>query len=183
MKFEIPEDRNRVYDARFPSDSRPRHNLIIQENLSLKRAKQVKKLSDLKKGGSIGSYHTRNGNIYARASIEQRYAQIDPDWSEAEICEAVHGAPSKQYTQHSAHRYHRGAAPPDMTGATGTTSNSSETIPKGSFSQSQTIRNIPPGHVNNRLQDLEDFVVPRDTRSTRKVEQERKRAERGQSQN
>ena len=41
VRFEETEDKNKVYEARFPKDNQPRHKIIIQENLTNKRAKQV----------------------------------------------------------------------------------------------------------------------------------------------
>ena len=58
-----------------------------------------------------------------------RYVQIDPDWTESDICHAVHDAP-KQGTMPSEH-----------------------------FGRSQTLENIPSGRVASRLHDLEEFVV------------------------
>ena len=130
VKFEDMEDRNNVYEARFPKDNQPRHKIIIQENLTQKRAKQVHQLSVMKKKELIGSYHTRNGDIFARAGKELRYVQIDPDWTENDICQAVHDAPHKQ-------------------GA----------VPKRHFGRSQTLDSIPSGRVASRRHDLEEFVV------------------------
>ena len=135
VKFEDILDREKVYDARFPKEGKPRHKVVIQENLTHKRAKQVHQLSAMKRRELIGSYHTRNGNIYARAGRDQRFVPIDPDWNENEICQAVHDAP---------HRH--------------------ESIPREQFGRSQTLRNIPSGHVASRLHDLEEFVVDRPTR-------------------
>ena len=64
VKFEDMDDRNKVYEARFPKDGQLKHKIIIQENLTIKRAKQVHQLSLLKKKQLIGSYHTRNGIIF-----------------------------------------------------------------------------------------------------------------------
>ena len=130
VKFEDMEDRNNVYEARFPKDNKPKHKIIIQENLTMKRAKQVHQLSVMKKKELIGSYHTRNGDIFARAGKELRYVQIDPEWTENDICQAVHDAPHKQ-------------------GA----------VPKKYFGRSQTLDNIPSGRVASRRHDLEEFVV------------------------
>ena len=41
VRFEVNEDKNKVYEARFPKNNQPRHKVIIQENLTNKRAKQV----------------------------------------------------------------------------------------------------------------------------------------------
>ena len=94
MKFEDMTDRNKVYEARFQGDQ-VRHKIIIQENLTSKRAKQVHQLSLMKRKQLIGSYHTRNGNIFARASRDQKFVLIEPDWNEGDICHAVHDAPQK----------------------------------------------------------------------------------------
>ena len=48
VKFEDMDDRNKVYEARFPKDGQPKHKIIIQENLTIKRARQVHQLSLLK---------------------------------------------------------------------------------------------------------------------------------------
>ena len=130
VKFENMNDRNKVYDARFPKDDKPKHKIIIQENLTHKRAKQVHQLSLMKKRELIGSFHTRNGNIFARAGRELRYVQIDPEWNENEICQAVHDAPHKQ-------RY----------------------VTRDQFGRSQTLDSIPQGHVASKRHDLEEFVV------------------------
>ena len=130
VKFEDINDRNKVYDARFPKDDQPRHKIIIQENLTHKRAKQVHQLSQMRRRELIGSYHTRNGNIFARAGREQRYIQIDPDWNENDICQAVHDASPKQ-----------------------------RNVPTDQFGRSQTLENIPHGRVASRRHDLEEFVV------------------------
>ena len=129
VKFEDMDDRNKVYESRFPKEDQPKHKVIIQENLTPKRAKQVHQLSMMKRRGLIGSYHTRNGNIFARAGRDMRYVQIDPDWSESEICHAVHDAPKQGI------------------------------IPRDHFGRSQTLENIPSGRVASRLHDLEEFVV------------------------
>ena len=84
----------------------------------------------MKRKQLIGSYHTRNGNIFARASKDQKFVQIDPNWGEGDICHAVHDAPLKQGTNLG-----------DRLG------------------RSQTLNNIPHGHVANRRHDLEEFVV------------------------
>ena len=130
VKFEDIDDRNKVYEARFPKDDQSRHKIIIQENLTSKRAKQVHQLSQMKKKQLIGSYHTRNGNIFARASREKRYVQIEPEWNENDICHAVHDAPDRQAVVSRAH-----------------------------FGKSQTLENIPHGRVASRRHDLEEFVV------------------------
>ena len=129
VKFEDMMDRNKVYEARFQGNQ-AQHKVIIQENLTAKRAKQVYQLSLLKKKQLIGSYHTRNGSIFARANRDQRYVLIDPDWNEDSIVHAVHDAPAKQ-----------GANPEDHLG------------------RSQTLSSIPHGHVASRRHDLEEFVV------------------------
>ena len=130
VRFEETGDRNKVYDARFPKDNQPRHKVIIQENLTQKRAKQVYQLSLLKKKELVASYHTRNGDIFARASKDLRYVQIDPDWTENEICHAVHDAPHRQGP-----------------------------VPSEHFGRSQTLVNLRQGHVASRRHDLEEFVV------------------------
>ena len=129
VKSEDMDDRNKVYESRFPKEDQPKHKVIIQENLTPNRAKHVHQLSMMKRRGLIGSYHTRNGNIFARAGRDMRYVQIDPDWSESEICHAVHDAPKHGI------------------------------IPRDHFGRSQTLENIPSGRVASRLHDLEEFVV------------------------
>ena len=130
-----------MYEARFQKDEgKQKHKVIIQENLTQKRAKQVHQLSMMKKKELIGSYHTRNGNIFARAGKDQRYMQIDPDWCESDICHAVHDAPLKQGW-----------------------------VPREQFGRSQTLANIPSGRVASRLHDLEEYVVGK-TRSGHKPE-------------
>ena len=129
VKFEDMMDRNKVYEARFQG-SQMHHKIIIQENLTSKRAKQVHQLSLMKRKQLIGSYHTRNGNIFARASKDQKFVQIDPDWGEADVCHAVHDAPLKHGTNSGDH-----------------------------LGRSQTLDNIPHGRVARRRHDLEEFVV------------------------
>ena len=130
VKFEDINDRNNVYEARFPKENKPKHKIIIQENLTHKRAQQVHLLSQMKKKQLIGSYHTRNGIIFARADKDRKFVQIDPDWTENDVCHAVHDAPLKQGTVSREH-----------------------------FGRSQTLDSIPRGHVANRRYDLEEFVV------------------------
>ena len=131
VKFEDIEERNKVYEARFPKDDQSHtHKIIIQGNLTHKRARQVHQLSMMKEKELIGSYHTRNGNIFARAGKDQIYVLIDPDWCESDICHAVHDAPLKQGS-----------------------------VPRAHFGRSQTLDNIPSGRVVSRRHDLEEYVI------------------------
>ena len=147
VKFGDLDDRQRVYEARFtPRDSDQSARIIIQENLTAKRAAQVRILSQLKDNKQIGSYHTRNGNIFARRSVEQKFVPISPFMSVNEILEA---------TSRAAKRPQRGDRWPQRAGG----ERSSETQVKG-FMRSQSFSSIPTGHVAERRYDLEDFVVP-----------------------
>ena len=147
VKFGDLDDRQQVYEARFTSkDSDQSARIIIHENLTAKRAAQVRILSQLKDNKQIGSYHTRNGNIFARKSVEQKFVPITPFMSMDEILEA---------TSQAANRAQRGSQWPHRVSG----EHSSETQVKR-FMRSQSFSSIPTGHVAERRCDLEEFVVP-----------------------
>ena len=144
VRFQDSDDRQKVYDARFPKpNQRQEHNIIVQENLTSKRAQQVGKLAQLKRDGQISSYHTRNGNIFARATFDQKFVHIEPDMTVDEILNITLSAPARPKPQ----RNH-------------------ETSVKR-FMSSQTLNHLPSGHVASRTADLEEFVVGQ-TRSSRR---------------
>ena len=133
VRFDNMEDRNLVYDSRFPKPNQPEHKVIIQESLTQKRGWQVSKLGNLKREGHLANFHTKNGTIFARATKSQRYVMVDPDWSLDEIMKAAQEAPIR----------HQGVGP-------------QQTM---MFNRSQTLNNIPDGRVASRRHDLEEYVV------------------------
>ena len=135
VRFQDSDDRQKVYEARFPKPNQE-HKIIVQENLTAKRAQQIGKLAQLKRDGQISAYHTRNGNIYARASAEQKFAPIQPEMSVDEILDITFSAPLNPYFQRN-----------------------QETSVKRLFNRSQTLDSIPSGHVASRRAGLEEYVV------------------------
>ena len=125
------DDRNKVYQSKFKQTEGA--EIIIHENLTDKRAKQVKILADMKKANDhVVNYHTKNGIILARDSKEKRYARIQPWFTRDDIIKAMAEAPTQSVGG----------------GASG-----------GRFLQSQTLERIPAGHVLNRAVNLENLVV------------------------
>ena len=139
VKFQDMDDRNNVYQAKFNQSEGA--GIIIHENLTDKRAKQVKVLADMKRENDhVANYHTKNGVILARDSRDKRYARIQPWFSREEIIKAMADAPALSY---------RGDAA------------------QGRFLQSQTLERIPAGHVLNRAVNLESLTVAPNKRPTR----------------
>ena len=78
-------------------------------------------------------------SIQSTESENVRNMQIDPNWTENEVCQAVYDAP---------HRH--------------------ETVPKAQFGRSQTLDSVRHGRVANRRHDPEESVVGK-MRSARKI--------------
>ena len=124
------EDRDAVYQARF-SQSPDNNKIIIHENLTEARANMVRILGQLREKGKVVNYHTKNGTIYARNSREKKYTQIEPWLTEDDVLKAMETEPS--------------------------------TMPRrtaDNLLKSQTLENIPHGHVARRAVDLSELVVP-----------------------
>lgn len=137
VKFQDMEDRNKVYQAKFNQSEGA--GIIIHENLTDKRAKQVKVLADMKHDKDhVVNYHTKNGVILARDSRDKRYARIQPWFSRDEIVKAMAEA----------------AALPRRAEAD-----------QGRFLQSQTLVRIPAGHVINKAVSMESLMAEAGRRS------------------
>ena len=78
----------------------------------------------------------------ARSSTNTKYARIEPWYTREDIVEATAQAPPKKQTR----EYHN-----------------------TNLMQSQTLRNLPHGHVASHTADLEQFVVAGKARQTRKA--------------
>ena len=134
VKFQDMDDRHKVYQSKFNMSQAA--GVVIHENLTDKRAKQVKVLADMKRENDhVINYHTKNGIILARDSREKKYARIQPTFTRDEIIQAMSGAPA---LSHSGGRN-------DPT--------------QGRFLISQTFNRIPAGHVLNRAESLESLTV------------------------
>ena len=135
VKFQDMDDRNNVYQSKFNQTDGA--GIIIHENLTDKRARQVKVLADMKRENDhVVNYHTKNGIILARDSRDKRYARIQPWFTREEIIKAMTDASELTYYGGG-----RGCAP------------------QGRFLQSQTLECIPAGHVLNRAESLESMRV------------------------
>ena len=140
VKFQDMDDRNNVYQAKFKQTESA--GIIIHENLTDKRAKQVKVLADMKRANDhVMNYHTKNGVILARDSKDKRYARIQPSYTKHEIIQAMREAPALSYT-----------------GARG---NAAE----GRFLISQTFSHIPAGLVLNKAESIDSLTVNRNRSS------------------
>ena len=62
-----------------------KQKLIIHENLTEARADMIRRLGQMKEKSMIVNYHTQNGIIYARSSRNNRYAIIEPCYTDDEI--------------------------------------------------------------------------------------------------
>ena len=134
VKFQDMDDRNNVYQAKFKQTEGA--GITIHENLTGKRARQVKVLADMKRDGDhVVNYHTKNGIILARDSREKRYARIPPRFSREEIVKAMSDVPARSYSGGRGDAFH------------------------GRFLQSQTLERIPAGHVLNRADSIESLTV------------------------
>ena len=142
VKFQDMDDRNNVYQAKFNQTEAA--GIIIHENLTDRRAKQVKILADMKRNNDhVLNYHTKNGIILARDSKDKRYARIQPSFTREEIIQAMHDAPTLSYT-----------------GGRGNPT-------QERFLISQTFERIPAGNVLNKAESLESLTVERSKPKTR----------------
>lgn len=90
IKFQDLADREAVYQARFGQKGGDKDkNIVVHENLTERRAAQIRVLGKLRSDQEIANYHTRNGNIYARISQDRRYARIDPTATKEEIMQTL----------------------------------------------------------------------------------------------
>ena len=136
VKFQDLSDRDAVYQARFEQeDSADR--IIIHENLTEPRANMIRTLSDMKEKNIVVNYHTKNGTIFARDTRDKKYAVIEPWFSQNQVVSAMESAPLKQ-----------------TRGSRQATNGETNRLLR-----SQTLANIPPGHVAGRAADLSEFVV------------------------
>ena len=94
--FQDLSDRDAVYQARFEQAQSGDDRVIIHENLTETRAHMIRTLGDMREKNLVTNYHTKNGNIFARNSLEKRYANIEPWFTETEIMHAMESAPMKQ---------------------------------------------------------------------------------------
>ena len=134
VKFQDMEDRNKVYQAKFKQTEGP--GVIVHENLTDRRARQVKVLADMKRGNDhVMNYHTKNGIILARDSRDKRYARIQPSFNRDQILKAMRDAPALSFTGGRSDASH------------------------GRFLVSQTLERIPAGLVLNRAESLESLTV------------------------
>lgn len=139
VKFQDMDDRNNVYQAKFNQSEGA--GIIIHENLTDKRAKQVKILADMKQAKDhVVNYHTKNGIILARDSRDKRYARIQPWFTRDEIIKTMAEAPALSYRGESS---------------------------QGRFLLSQTLERIPAGHVLNRAVNIESLAVEAEKNKTR----------------
>ena len=141
VKFQDMDDRNNVYQAKFNQTEGA--GIVIHENLTEKRARQVKVLADMKRENDhVVNYHTKNGIILARDSREKRYARIQPWFTREEIIKAMDDSPALSHT---------GGKHPTQE----------------RFLQSQSLERIPAGHVLNKAETLENLGGGTDKRKTR----------------
>ena len=142
VKFQDMDERNKVYQAKFNQSEGS--GIIIHENLTDKRAKQVKVLADMKRENDhVANYHTKNGVILARDSREKRYARIQPWFTREEIIKAMADAPALSFRNDTA---------------------------QGRFLVSQSLEHIPAGHVLGKavsMGTLMDEHGKRHTHNTR----------------
>ena len=97
IKFQDLDDRNAVYQAKFDQNNQGQgKRIVIHENLTAKRAKQIQVLGDMWEKNEIANYHTRNGMIMARKTKEQRYAAVRADLTREEILKVVQEAPIRK---------------------------------------------------------------------------------------
>ena len=131
IKCQDLDDRNAVYESKFNQVSTGQgQRVVIHENLTAKRAKQIKALGEMWEQGEIANYHTKNGVIMARKSKELKYVPIRPDMTRAEIIAVTRDAsPKTQQNQN-----------PNLL-------------------KSQTLNNIPSGRVANQRADLEQIAT------------------------
>lgn len=147
IKFQDLDDRDAVYQAKFNQKGDQKEKILIHENLTDKRARMVKFLGDLRAKQLVLNYHTKNGVILARNSMDKRYARIQPWYTEKEILEAMEAAPVK-----------------------------AEKAPnqeQGRFLRSQTLESIPRDLVVKRTADLEEIAEIRQESSNKQKRKQR----------
>ena len=146
VKFQDMDDRNNVYQAKFNQSEGA--GVIVHENLTDRRARQVKVLADMKREKDhVLNYHTKNGIILARESRDKKYARIQPTFTREEIIKAMEDAPPLSFTG----------------GRDGTS--------QDRFLISQTLDRIPAGLVLNRAESLESLTVDGGKRSGQRKRQ------------
>lgn len=96
IKFNNMDTRNAIFEARFEQGRTGGNPLIIHESVTSPRADVLRALSDLKSQSIVGSYHTRNGQIRARKSVEYMYVVIPPGSKPQHIIELVGSAGRKE---------------------------------------------------------------------------------------
>ena len=90
VKFQDLADREAVYQARFDQKTDDKDKtIVVHENLTERRAAQIRVLGKLRRDEEIANYHTRNGTIYARISTDRKYAKIDPMFTKDEIMQTL----------------------------------------------------------------------------------------------
>ena len=141
VKFQDLDDRDAVFDAKFGQQCQQHEKITIHENLTEKRAKMISLLEEMRKKKEVLNYHTKNGNIMARDCSTKRYSRIQPWYTEEEIKSTLHNAAYK--TNNHMH---------------------------GHLMKSQTLADIPQGSVARKATNLEEYVVARKTRQSRKGE-------------
>lgn len=144
VKFQNMEDREAVYQSRFDQPQDAKNKVVVHENLTETRANMIRLLGQMRERNLIVNYHTRNGNIYARSSRDNRYSLIEPWLTEQEIQHVVQSAKRK------------GPAAHDV------------------LMRSQTLDNIQQGTVAGRVANLADYVVHNTRHQTRQQTQNKK---------
>lgn len=109
VKFQDLDDRDAVYQAKFDQEGDWKEKIAVHENLTERRARMVSLLEDMRKSKLVLNYHTKNGNIMARASADQKYARIDPWSNKDEIISTLQHAPTKTAGTNTQRRQGRGA--------------------------------------------------------------------------
>ena len=105
VKLHVLADREAVYQARFNQNSENKGlNIIVHENLTERRAAQIRVLGKLRSDQEIANYHTRNGNIFARISTDRKYAKIEPTYTKEEIMQVLTNTEALPYRQGQADR-------------------------------------------------------------------------------
>ena len=132
IRLQDSDDRNAVYESKFNQNGTgPGQGIVIHENLTAKRAKQIQVLGDMWEKSEVANYYTKNGVIMARKSKDQRYVMIRPDMTRDDIIEAVAQAPLK--SQQQTHNQN--------------------------LLRSQTFSTIPSGRVASQRADLEQIAT------------------------
>ena len=144
VKFQDMEDREAVYQARFDQPHDAKNKVVIHENLTETRSTMIRLLGQMRERNLITNYHTKNGNIYARNSRDNKYSLIEPWLTETEIQQLVQSAKPK--------------GPPAQ----------------DALMRSQTLDNIPQGTVAGRVANLADYVVPNTRQQARQQTQSKK---------